>query len=660
MVEYCRWRAIAGFLLLLFVCGPGVGTAGASPPISTYGQLPGFEMAAISSSGDHVAILGRIDTKHKRQVLVLDRERKLVRALAVDDIKVRTLEWAGDDLLLVQHSKTAALGIDFTADKAELYGMMVVPINTGNPWSVFGKESRITGGIRGYHGLSNREGHWYGYFGGITLDHMSMGTDKMLTSTSPVLYEVDLDTHKARKIADRVDDQQNYRNWLVGADGKVGVTLDYVSSSGRWTIRDDGNGKIASGTSLLGNVDLVSFGITPGTVIYYEEDAESGEERWFELPLSGGAPKEILSDVGISSRIADNRSRRLIGYELKGDRPSYRFFDAYKQKAVLAAQKAFPGLSVRLVDWNDAFNRLIVQTEGVGDPGSWWLVDIKTGKADILGTSYPMKPDDVGPMKMIHYKTGDGTEIPAVLTLPPGREPKNLPVVVLPHGGPTSRDYPGFDWWAQAFASRGYVVLQPNFRGSSGYGVDFERAGYGQWGRKMQTDISDGLAYLAKEGIVDPARACIVGGSYGGYAALAGVTLQQGLYRCAVAVAGISDVAKMTRTEMSESGRNPVVRRSLSQEVGKGSDLTKISPIQFADRADAPILLIHGKDDTVVLYDQSNDMAAALRRAGKPVELVTLAGEDHWLSKSETRLAMLESAIAFIEKHNPPDRSLNQ
>jgi dipeptidyl aminopeptidase/acylaminoacyl peptidase len=242
-----------------------------------------------------------------------------------------------------------------------------------------------------------------------------------------------------------------------------------------------------------------------------------------------------------------------------------------------------------------------------------------------------------------------------VLTLPPGREAKNLPVILLPHGGPTARSYPGFDWQAQAFASRGYAVFQPNFRGSSGFGPKFERAGDGEWGRKMQTDISDGLAELARQGIVDPKRACIVGGSYGGYAALAGVTLQQNLYRCAVSLAGIGDLSKMVDTKKRESGSDRTLKRSLERMIGSGRDLKEISPIFFADRADAPILLVHGKDDTVVDYDQSNDMAAALRRANKPVVFVTLEGEDHWLSKSETRLAMLEATLAFVQKHNPPD-----
>ena len=169
----------------------------------------------------------------------------------------------------------------------------------------------------------------------------------------------------------------------------------------------------------------------------------------------------------------------------------------------------------------------------------------------------------------------------------------------------------------------------------------------------MQTDISDGLAMLVEKGIVDSERACIVGASYGGYAALAGVTLQNGLYRCAVSVAGVADLNLMSRVEYRESGSSKVQRRSLEQQLGPRSRYKELSPRHQAERADAPILLIHGRDDTVVHYDQSLKMADALKDADKPYEFVELEGEDHWLSLGETRKAMLAAAVAFVEKHNP-------
>ncbi|MEJ0066531.1 MAG: prolyl oligopeptidase family serine peptidase [Caulobacteraceae bacterium] len=204
-----------------------------------------------------------------------------------------------------------------------------------------------------------------------------------------------------------------------------------------------------------------------------------------------------------------------------------------------------------------------------------------------------------------------------------------MPLVVFPHGGPAARDEPGFDWWAQAMASRGYAVLQVNYRGSDGFGWKFMSAGFGEWGGKMQTDLSDGVRYLAAQGTIDPARVCIVGASYGGYAALAGATIDTGVYRCAVDVSGPSDLAKLISWDSQREGRQGVgVERYWDRYMGaKGQGdphLAAISPADHADKVSTPILIIHGKDDTVVPFEQSQMMADALTKAGKPYDFVVL------------------------------------
>jgi dipeptidyl aminopeptidase/acylaminoacyl peptidase len=289
------------------------------------------------------------------------------------------------------------------------------------------------------------------------------------------------------------------------------------------------------------------------------------------------------------------------------------------------------------------------------------LVDLDAKRATGLGNTYlGVPPEGVSPVKSIRYKAKDGLEITANLTLPRGKDPKNLPLVVLPHGGPEVRDTPGFDWWSQALASRGYAVLQPNFRGSEGFGYDFVAAGFGQWGKAMQTDLSDGVRDLAAQGVVDPKRVCIVGASYGGYAALAGATLDTGVYRCAASIAGLSDLGRflVDKQRLYEFSNNATLRywlRFMGADGLKDPDLTALSPAKLVNKVEVPILLIHGKDDTVVPYVQSTIMADALKRAGKPVELVTLNGEDHWLSSGATRLQMLTAVTAFLEKNNPPN-----
>jgi len=249
------------------------------------------------------------------------------------------------------------------------------------------------------------------------------------------------------------------------------------------------------------------------------------------------------------------------------------------------------------------------------------------------------------------------------LTLPPGRELKDLPLVVMPHGGPASRDYLEFNWRAQALASRGYAVFQPQFRGSDGFGEAHLQAGYGEWGRKMQTDLSDGVKHLVEEGMVDAERVCIVGASYGGYAALQGMVTEPGVYRCAVSIAGVSDLPAMLEAEARQRGsgttsQNPVIRywaRFMGADSRRDSILQELSPARNVGSIQGPILLIHGRDDTVVPLNQSQIMDRALRSAGKETQLIILEGEDHWASYAPTRLAMLEATVAFLLEHNPPD-----
>ena len=266
-------------------------------------------------------------------------------------------------------------------------------------------------------------------------------------------------------------------------------------------------------------------------------------------------------------------------------------------------------------------------------------------------------------MRPIQYAARDGLNIHGYLTLPPGAaDPSGLPLVVLAHGGPAARDVAGFDWWAQALASRGYAVLQANFRGSTGYGRDFLEAGYGEWGRKMQTDLSDGVRWLAAEGVIDPARVCIFGASYGGYAAMAGLALDSDVYRCGVSVAGVSDLRRMVNREARRDVRkdNQAVRywnRFMGAARLDDRALDDLSPAYLAASVDSPLLLIHGRDDTVVPIEQSRVMAQAMRRADKPVEFVELPGEDHWLSRSETRRQMLVETVRFLEANNPAGRA---
>jgi dipeptidyl aminopeptidase/acylaminoacyl peptidase len=248
-------------------------------------------------------------------------------------------------------------------------------------------------------------------------------------------------------------------------------------------------------------------------------------------------------------------------------------------------------------------------------------------------------------------------EIPGYLARPLGAEGAT-PLVLLPHGGPASLDVGGFDWLAHFLASRGYTVLQPNFRGSGGLGKEWEDAGHGEWGvGVMQHDLTDGVAALVAAGMADPERVCIVGASYGGYAALAGAAFTPELYRCAAAIAGVADLRVMLSFERDRAGfSSPTVaywRQAMGvDETGSANErLEAASPSAHVDEVRAPVLLIHGHDDTVVPIAQSQLMQRALEGAGKSVQFVELEGEDHWLSGAKTRLETLQALDVFLAEH---------
>jgi dipeptidyl aminopeptidase/acylaminoacyl peptidase len=618
--------------------------ASASPPPAplgpeVYGRLPNIEMMRLSPSGEKLAYI-TVAGDH-RGLIVKDLSGAVLFNASLADNKIRDIDWAGDDHLLVTASSTRG----FFDEHLELYQTVAINLITRKSFMVFETNPSIMHDTFGFHRAVSQGGHWFGFIGGVTLSK-TRGFDATFNDYSFVdLYRVDLDTGEA---AIKATGQQRQHEWALDDAAHIVAHSEYAQDTADWTLRADSQGDrlVTTFNEPLGEVGLAGLGRTPGTVVV----AKKVPEEW---SLSDGPHVPLPSDGLIEGYMHDQTTGRLVGVWLAGDRWAQQFYDPLLKARQTAFRKAL-GDTVRIASWSADFKRMILFTQGDGDAGTYWLVDGKTVKP--YGYSYPEIPDaNVGPTRVVIYKAADGLEIHGILTLPPGREAKALPLVVLPHGGPQGQDAVGFDWWAQAFAGRGYAVFQPNFRGSDGYGRDFRDAGFGQWGRKMQTDISDGVAELARQGVIDPKRACIVGASYGGYAALAGVTLQQGLYRCAVSYGGISDLNYFLDRELGDD-RNAGARY-LRKFLGAGSNyaaaMREISPVRFAARADAPILLIHGEADSVVPIGQSREMERVLHQAGKPVEFVLLKGEDHWLSRDATRKAMLAASVAFVEKYNP-------
>jgi dipeptidyl aminopeptidase/acylaminoacyl peptidase len=633
------------------------GVAGAAPPLEAYGNLPQVEHMQVSPSGLRVAMVGVIGDK-RQLVLVEVAGSKLIKAAALGENKVRDLSWAGDEHVLVTITATTAPLYDFGLQRYELSGVLHVGLDGTAPWSVFGHSDNVEHSVFGFSGAYPQEGHWSGYFGGLSLVRQRGFGDQGYTRqhTYIDLYRVDLETSRPTLVATGAGREHE---WVLGADGSIVAHAEYAEGSGEWVLyagaeRDKVLLKKMTPTR---DIRVAGLGRRAGTVLVI--DRTSDEDITAEIDVASGHSETLFADVGTVRYLFDPSTGLLVGATTVAD-PWAQFFDVKLQDHYNSTRNTFPHQRVQLESFTPNLKEMIVFTDGTADPGTFWFVNGATHRADPIGYPYPqIKPTDVGPVRRISYAAADGMPMEGILTLPPGREAKNLPLVVLPHGGPIGTwDKPGFDWWAQAFASHGYAVFQPNYRGSGGYSVAFRNAGYGEWGRKILSDITDGVAELAKLTLIDPKRACIVGGSYGGYAALAGVTLQQGLYRCAVSVAGPADIANFMSWEAQRQGINSTGLRYWQKvtgaDTGNTTYLHEISPTHFAKRADAPILLIHGKDDTRVPIEQSREMASALKGYGKIVQFVELEKEDHFLSRDLTRIAMLKAAVSFVEKYNPP------
>jgi len=615
-------------------------------PLETYGRLPNLEDMALSPSGKRLAFVRTDD--NLRRVMIADLPNTLLQRVSFGQVKLRHLAWADDDHLMIMSS------------------------TTGMPWGLIGKDTEWW--QLSIWEVSSRKLHTYpeaadrdlqilnSVVGSPMVRHIGNDTVVFLTgiyvqdSTKLALFKLNLTTHHQTTVRLGADAT---RGWLVDAAGEVVAEENYFENSQRWQMKLRHNGhwfEAESQRTPIDIPDMVGFGPNGDAVLVATQD--KGESVWELLSLQDGKlGPPIEGGDNLNNALEDPITHRMIGGVVIDDQPKYVFFNPDLKSRWQSVENAFEGERLELISTSADMMQFLVLVDG-SRGYRYELINMNTARAMPLGDVYDGLKDSL-PTTRITYEAADGLKIPAYLTLPAGKPATRLPLIVFPHGGPASRDTAEFDWWTQAMAAQGYAVLRPNYRGSTTT-QSFINAGYGQWGRKMQTDLSDGVRFLAKQGTIDPARVCIVGGSYGGYAALAGVTLDPGVYRCAVSVAGVSDLKRMLVWEKErENGGDHISTRYWSRYMGvKGPDdplLDEISPIKHIDRVTVPVLLIHGKDDTVVAYEQSEFMLKALQKANKPVELVTLKKEDHWLSRSETRLLMLQSSIAFLKANNPPD-----
>lgn len=470
----------------------------------------------------------------------------------------------------------------------------------------------------------------------------------------PEVQEIDLETgkkHLVQRSSERI------QGWYADSAGTVRMGVGYPDD-GR-SIRVVYRAKPGAGLDTIvrarrgsESVPLPSIFPTNGSNALMIADDDDGFSALYELDLATMTRgKQLANSPGfdIAGLRTDPSEATLWGIAFNEDRRSTRWIDP-DMKALadeLATRVKNGGASIVSVSADR--QKAIFHVGSASAPGAHMLFDRKSGEVQMLAFTNPvMKMRQLRTVRTYRYTARDGLPIAAVLTLPRG-EARNRPLIVMPHGGPFARDTEEWDWWAQFLADRGYVVVQPNYRGSSGYGTRFTEKGEGQWGLSMQDDLLDAVAALAKEGVADPKRACIVGASYGGYAAERSAERDPGAFRCAVSYAGVSDLKAMKAYDsqfLYAGARADWLKK-------QAPDLAAVSPINAVARFSTPLLLVHGAKDRVVPVKQSRHLARKLKDAGKAVTYIEQPLADHHFSRQEDRLQFLEALDAFLKEHNP-------
>lgn len=625
--------------------------------LTDYGELPAFEYVALSPDGSRLAYAGTTGDEQHVVVKNLSDGRKLIDFTAPNQ-KLRGVHWAGNDYLFTTVSVTTP-GWAPGHGRDEFFGVLAVDIKKHQIWDVLKHPAGETSRFYRYDMVGGRpwvrqiDGqtclYLYGYFD----PGVAGGQDRGRITV------INLET-RARKVLVARDFFSQY-DALLDERGNVVAAGEYYEKEQRWQIRVGDNGRLRDALSGVSETDIPRLlGISPDghelLLMTRNDDTATPDSISLDdgKPTSSAVLRSGLHQAKWDYMLLDRRNDRVQAGVIDGTMaPDYEFLDPELDLQWKKVLQMMGGRRPTIESHSDDFNTLIVRVPGPGGP-EHLLIAVASGKVVRLGPVY-RHLSAVASVQDIEYPAGDGLKIPGYLTLPVGRPSHDLPLVVLPHGGPQARDHGGFDWWAQALAYEGYAVLQPNYRGST-VSKSHVKAAEGEWGRKMQTDLSDGVSYLAALGIIDSKRVCIVGGSYGGYAALAGVSLQHGIYRCAVSVAGISDLGEMVKRSWSVAQAH-YTERLLGAKNDSDASIAQRSPLNHAEAIDVPVLLIHGRDDEIVPYDQSSRMAAALKDLHKPYEMVDLKAEDHWLSRGATRLQMLLATVTFLKANNPPEVS---
>ncbi len=656
-------RKIKFFLATVYAICAAVNAWAGDIPVSTFFQHPQFSNVTISPTGRYLAFMGR-DAKDPESYLldILDlKTHKVLGHYALTDYKqVSYINWVSDDRIVF--------------GTAVQSGSFDQPLSTGEIWAINADGTRF----KGLAGTGKSGGvaftYRYSWLLSDLMDdprHILIATDTF--KANPTVNKVDVLTGKGHKIGTSpfLNTETLYTDWdgnLRFAAGENDKTykreIAYRDKDGEWKKLDD----------FLASIDPFDasymVGLTPdGNAGYAIIPDSKGTLGLFHVDFKADKTDEIYADPEYDlSAVYDGDfnfpiygydDKTLIGFSYTTDLPVHIWLRPNDPKAQLVKglQAAFPGQRVQIDDSTRDGSESVILVSSDVNPGDYYLYS--KGKVQFLFSKKTgIDPKQMSPMHPISFQARDGLTIHGYLTLPPGvkmADAKDLPLVINPHGGPYGiRDFWKFDPEVQYMAHHGYAVLQVNYRGSGGYGTKFQMAGYKQWGGTMQDDLTDATHWAVKQGIADPKRLCIYGASYGGYAALEGVVKEPDLYKCAIGYVGVYDLP--LRNSKSDTLRY----RSLSRffDIAVGTDEAKLkatSPVFHVKDIKANLFIAYGGADKTVDPENGDEMTEALKKAGKPFELLYYPNEGHGFYKVKHQDAFYQKLIGFLDANIGPD-----
>ena len=466
------------------------------------------------------------------------------------------------------------------------------------------------------------------------------------------LSRLNIDSGKLSRV---VKPRDHVRRWITDGSSEPRLRLKWKMHKMRfWQHRKPGESRWEDLSFVPADEDddgfqPIGFGDDPARLLLFRR-VRGRMALLSEDVVGGGKPKVVFAhaEVDVAGVQTLGPHGRVVAATWATDRPRVTYFDPALERVDQALRKALPGKAIAIADesWDRRVYLIFAYSDV--DPGTWYRLDLDEHSLAVIEDHRPaLRGIALSPMETIEHAAADGTVIPGYLTRPAGASDGPLPTIVLPHGGPESRDVWGFDWLAQYLAASGYVVFQTNYRGSFGYGNDWIGEGAFRSWRRVVSDIDTGVQFLIDEGIADPKRICALGWSYGGYAALLSALEHPGRYRCVVDIAGVADPG-----ELIEQASDFLNADLVEEMISRSDDVLKHgSPVHRAKEFKAPVLIFHPDEDLNVDVKQGRKLAKALRKAGKDVEYIEYDDDEHGIWSHASRIDMLTRIGRFLEKH---------